>query len=114
LALAQRDIAPVVIGSASERVLAAQIPSALDLTGLTSFGDLADLARSARFAIGNDTGPMHLIAAAGCSAITLFSRDSNPLQCAPVGRWTRTLRCDDLADLKVESVLAELPDSVLV
>ncbi len=52
---------------------------AIDLIGQTSFGDLADLARAARFAVGNDTGPMHLIATAGCAAITLFSNDSNPV-----------------------------------
>ena len=75
------------------------------------FGDLCDLARAARFAVGNDTGPMHLIAAAGCPAITLFSNDSNPAQCAPRGRWTRVLQRPDLADLPVEAVTCEsLPD----
>jgi hypothetical protein len=40
----------------------------------------------------------------------LFSNESNPSQCAPVGRWTRTLRRPDLADLPVEAVLQQLPD----
>jgi ADP-heptose:LPS heptosyltransferase len=102
----------VVIGSAAEQALAAAIPAAIDLTGQTSFGDLADVARAARFAVGNDTGPMHLLATAGCPAVTLFSRDSNPSQCAPRGRWTRILQRADLADLPVEAVLESLPEPV--
>lgn len=108
--LVARGITPVAIGTAAERSLAASIPAAIDLTGQTSFGDLADLARAARFAVGNDTGPMHLIATAGCPVITLFSNDSNPAQCAPRGRWARILQMPDLADLPVETVLESLPD----
>lgn len=110
--LVDRGIAPVVIGTRGEKALAAAISSAIDLTGQTSFGDLADLARMARFAVGNDTGPMHLIAAAGCPSITLFSQNSDPSRCAPRGRWTRVLQRPSLADLPVEVVLeclAELP-----
>jgi ADP-heptose:LPS heptosyltransferase len=108
--LAQRGIASVILGAGAERGLAANIPDAVDLIGRTGFGDLCDLARGARFAVGNDTGPMHLIATAGCPVITLFSADSNPAQCAPTGPWTRILQRPDLADLPVEAVLRELPD----
>ena len=108
--LAAKGITPVVVGGAAEKNLAAAIPTAIDLTGQTSFGDLADLARAARFAVGNDTGPMHLIATAGCSVITLFSKDSEPSQCAPSGRSTRILQRPNLADLPVEAVMEILPD----
>lgn len=111
-ALAQRGTTAVVVGTAGERTLAAAIPGAIDLTGQTSFGDLADLARAARFAVGNDSGPMHLLATAGCPTVTLFSRDSDPALCAPVGAWTRVLRRDDLGNLAVEAVLAALPETV--
>jgi ADP-heptose:LPS heptosyltransferase len=106
--LAGMGITPVVVGSAAEQALAAAIP-AVDLTGQTDFGDLAELGRRARFAVGNDTGPMHLLAVAGCACVTLFSRDSNPSQCAPRGRWTRVLQRPDLADLAVEAVLEMCP-----
>src|SRR6185369_14298945 len=56
--LANRGIAPVVLGVAAERALAAAIPAARDLTGDTSFAEIATLARQAQFAVGNDTGPM--------------------------------------------------------
>jgi ADP-heptose:LPS heptosyltransferase len=107
--LTEQGISSVVIGGTPEKSLAADIPAAISLIGQTSFGDLADLARAARFAVGNDTGPMHLIATAGCPAVTLFSRDSDPALCAPIGRWTRVLQRPDLAQLPVEAVMESLP-----
>jgi ADP-heptose:LPS heptosyltransferase len=107
--LAERGIASVILGAKAEQGLAADIPAGIDLIGRTSFGDLADLARAATFAVGNDTGPMHLIATAGCPSITLFSKDSDPSLCAPGGPWTRTLQRPNLADLPVEAVLESLP-----
>jgi ADP-heptose:LPS heptosyltransferase len=116
--LTQRGIAPAVLGSASERGLAQAIGTGVrDLTGQTGFGDLAELGRAAAFAIGNDTGPMHLVAAAGCPSLVLFSRDSDPARCvpwAPPGRPpVGVLRRDDLAALSpqevMEAVQAALP-----
>jgi ADP-heptose:LPS heptosyltransferase len=107
--LRERGMTPVVVGSAAETAIARAIPAALDLTGQTSFGDLADLGRAARFAVGNDTGPMHLIATAGCPALVLFSSASDPARCAPRGRDVRVLRRPGLGSLEVASVLAGLP-----
>jgi len=106
----EKGILPVILGSMSEQFLAQEIPSAIDLIGRTSFEDLASLARIARFAVGNDTGPMHLLATAGCPSVTLFSEDSNPDLCAPVGPWTRVLQRPRLSDLAVADVLAQLPE----
>ncbi|HEY1935554.1 MAG TPA: glycosyltransferase family 9 protein [Acetobacteraceae bacterium] len=111
-ALHERGISPVVIGSRSEHGLGEAIAcgtGAIDLTGKTSFGELAQLGRAAELAIGNDTGPMHLLAAAGCPSLVLFSGDSDPARCAPRGRDVRVLRRDDLEDLTLEAVLAALP-----
>jgi ADP-heptose:LPS heptosyltransferase len=111
-ALRAQGLTPVVVGSAAEASIARAIPAALNLTGQTSFGDLADLGRSARFAVGNDTGPMHLLAAAGCPAVVLFSHASDPALCAPRGPDVRVLRRPDLATLEVATVLAALPHLV--
>jgi ADP-heptose:LPS heptosyltransferase len=108
-ALAGRGIASVVIGGPAEKDLAGGISGAIDLIGQTSFADLAGLARAAEFAVGNDTGPMHLIASAGCPSVTLFSSDSDPSHDSPVGRWTRTLQRPSLADLPAGAVLESLP-----
>ena len=105
--LAERKIQPVILGSAQEGDLAATIrsdcPAALDLTGATGLFDIAALARGARMAIGNDTGPMHLVAAAGCPSIVLFSEESDPALCAPRGRVT-ILRRPSLDRLELEAV----------
>jgi len=122
--LAARGIVPVVLGTAGERMLAAAIGAGMlaestgarDLTGQTSFGDLAELGRAALLAIGNDTGPMHLLAAAGCPSLVLFSRDSDPARCAPRAppgaSSVRVLRRDDLATLTLEEVTAEFMDAL--
>jgi ADP-heptose:LPS heptosyltransferase len=108
-ALRARGVTPVVLGSAAERGLARQIPAGLDLTGQTTPGDIADLARSAQFAVGNDTGPMHLIATVGCPSAVLFSAESDPALCAPRGPSVTVLRRPELATLDVSAVLAACP-----
>jgi ADP-heptose:LPS heptosyltransferase len=110
--LAGRGIAPVVIGSGAERDLAAAIPDAIDLVGRTAIADIAELARGAVIAVGNDTGPMHLATAIGCPSVVLFSAESDPALTAPRGpggAWPTVLRSADLADLPVERVAAALP-----
>ncbi len=52
------------------RVLAAQV--GCNLTGAFSIPGLAELARLARFAVVNDSGPMHLLSAAGIPVYAFF------------------------------------------
>jgi len=113
--LSGQGITPVIVGTAGERPLADVIgagAAARDLTGQTEFGDLADLARAALCAVGNDTGPMHLIATAGCPSLVLFSADSDPARCAPRAPPdtppVRVLRRDDLAALHLGPVTEAL------
>ncbi len=107
--LAAQDIAPVVLGSPEEQALGRAVGAgAIDLTGRTTLSDLAPLASGALAAIGNDTGPMHLAAAAGCPSLVLFSHDSDPALCAPRGRSVRVLRRAVLADLPVAEVAREV------
>lgn len=106
------DVPAVVVGGPSEGALAAGIqgaaPGTVDLTGRTSFADVAALARRAAFAVGNDTGPTHLIAAAGCPTLALFGEDSDPALCAPRGPAVAVLRHIPLAELQVPEVRAAL------
>ena len=80
-------------------------PQTIDLTGQTDFDQLVSLARGARVAIGNDTGPMHLIAATNCASVVLFSRNSDPHLCAPRGPSVRVIQRADLRDLEAEPVM---------
>jgi ADP-heptose:LPS heptosyltransferase len=102
-----------IIGGPAERDIAAAIsaaaPGTLDLTGRTSFFEIAAIARRAEWAVGNDTGPTHLIAMAGCPTLALFGADSDPALCAPRGPAVRVLRHLPLGALPVEQVRAALP-----
>ncbi len=84
-------------------------PHAINLMGKTSLFDLAALARGARVVVGNDTGPLHLIAATGAVSIVLFSRKSDSKRHAPQGAAVTVLQEDSLGDMEIERVIAALP-----
>ena len=110
-----KGLQPVVIGGPGEallgREISACVPEALDLTGRTGFEEIVGLARGARQAVGNDTGPMHLIAASGCPSLTLFSQHSDPARTAPRGPAAHVLRKPELAELSVGEVVAALEET---
>ncbi|MBI4183503.1 MAG: glycosyltransferase family 9 protein [Proteobacteria bacterium] len=115
--LAAAGTESLLIGTADERVLHVEIaraaPSVRSLAGETRLIEVAALARRARAAVGNDTGPMHLAAAVGCPTVVLFSAASDPALCAPRGPRVATLRRAELAGLapaEVASALAGLGD----
>lgn len=109
-----RKIQPILIGTDTEKEITAQIkkqcPTCLDLTGQTSLDQIAVLSRNALFALGNDTGPMHLIAPTGCPSIILFSKHSDPVRHAPKGRRVKTLKVDNLNELSVPMVQAAISE----
>lgn len=106
--LSERGLTPVLIGADAERDVIAAIADhckdAIDLCGRTSLAQLASLCRRARVAVGNDTGPMHVAALAGCGTVVLFSRDSDPALCAPRGVGVVVVRRERLEDLSVDEV----------
>ena len=77
--LADGGITPVVLGGKDEGDIGAQIirkePRAKNLVGRTDLFQLATLAQRAELAIGGDTGPMHLAAAARTPGVCLFAQD---------------------------------------
>jgi ADP-heptose:LPS heptosyltransferase len=105
----------VIIGSVQETPLAHAIqrvaPRARDLTGRTDFARVAILGARASLAIGNDTGPLHLCAAAGAPTVVLFSAASDPALAAPRGRVT-ILQSERLSELPVAKV-AQAASSLL-
>jgi ADP-heptose:LPS heptosyltransferase len=106
-ALASDGLQPVVIGGPGEADLGARIAEtsgALDLTGRTDYAQIAGLGARAALAVGNDTGPSHLIAATGAPTLVLFSAESDPALCAPRGRRVELLRVERLAELPLETV----------
>lgn len=106
--LRARGLTPVLIGGPAEQAALAAVAAGqrgvIDLCGRTSFAQIAALGRGARLAVGNDTGPMHLIATAGCPSVVLFSGASDPALTAPRGPRVRVVRRHELADLAVDEV----------
>lgn len=105
---ADNGIQPVIIGTESERettnAIADLCGRVMNLTGRTNLLDIVALARNAQCAIGNDTGPMHMIAPTGVPSLVLFSSHSNPLRHAPLGANVKTLQEKDLKDISVAKV----------
>ena len=114
--LAAAGYVPLLLGAVAERALLAEIgvlcPAAHNLCGRTDFGQIAALARGAEAAVGNDTGPMHIISAMGCAATVLFSGASDPALTAPQGPAVELLQRPRLADLPVADVRASLTNIV--
>ena len=110
--LIAKEITPVVVGGAAETQIATAIATfcvgSRDLTNETSMVDIVGLARGAAAAIGNDTGPMHVIATAGAPSVALFSNASDPDLCGQRGRDVTILRRHPLDDLSVDEVEANL------
>ena len=110
--LAERGIAPVLLGTSADAEAAATIATrcrtARDLTGQTDLFEIAALARKAAGAVGNDTGPMHIVGLTGCPTLVLFSAASDPNRSAPLGRDVGVMQAERLADLTVDAVDAAL------
>jgi ADP-heptose:LPS heptosyltransferase len=114
--LVAAGITPVLLGTRDEAALlkpiAASAIGTRNLAGQTSLLEIAALARGAQAAVGNDTGPMHLIAASGIPVVVLFSKASDPALCAPRGPGGEAnitaLRADSLTDLAEATVASAL------
>jgi ADP-heptose:LPS heptosyltransferase len=108
--LVQLGYQPVIIGGPAEidtiEKIMRSCPEALNLAGMTTLQQIAVLARDAAAAIGNDTGPMHLIAATGCPSVAVFSKYSNPVKHAPRGAKVQVVAEDNLDELSPEKVLS--------
>lgn len=116
--LADSGYKTLILGSPEEKPLAQEIalnlPEAIDLTGKTSLFQIIELSRKAKLAIGNDTGPMHLIAATSCPCIVLFSGNSYPHKHAPKGEDISVLQEKNLEDLSPDLVFEILKNKKII
>ncbi|MBA4284575.1 MAG: lipopolysaccharide heptosyltransferase II [Xanthomonadaceae bacterium] len=75
--LARRGVRSWIIGSKKEQALGDGIAraskgAAINLCGKTSLVDVVDLAADARAVVCNDSGPMHIAAAAGARVVAIY------------------------------------------
>lgn len=105
----------LVIGGPQESALGREIqrhvPQTRDLTGRTDFAKVAQIGAGAALVVGNDTGPLHLAAAAGAPTVVLFSKASDPVLSAPRGHVI-VVQTDDLTTLE-PSTVERAADSLL-
>ncbi|MQX35097.1 glycosyltransferase family 9 protein [Roseospira navarrensis] len=106
--VASEGLVPVLLGTGAEAAeiegIRAACPEAVSLAGQTSLLDIPALGHRAALAVGNDTGPLHMIALAGCPTVALFSAASNPDKHRPRGPAVVALRRDSLEALPVDAV----------
>ncbi len=92
----------------------------IDLTGQTSVAQIASLLRRCHLLISNDSGPMHLGAAAGIYVLALFLRNQpgiNPERWKPFGPkgFVLSNRPDEAVRLGIDgSVVSGYKDSIQV
>ena len=97
----------LVIGTPDESAMARAIqrttPRARDLTGGTDFAKIAALGARAALAVGNSSGAMHLIAAAGAPTIALFAGGADPEISGPRG-YVAILTAKQAKDISLQQV----------
>ncbi len=106
----KNDMDCVIVGTKADADAAAAIaeiaPGTIDLCGKTDLYELAGILRRAEFAVGNDTGPIHMAAALQTPTVALFSGKSNPVWSRPPGPKVVIKQSKTLADLNVRDVVA--------
>jgi len=114
--LKENQITPVIIGTKIEKNIALSILEieslSIDLTGETSLIEVIAIAKRAKLAIGNDTGPMHICATVNCNSFIMFSNSSNPQLCAPRGKSVKLFCKKTLLDLTVSEVSASVLSAI--
>ncbi len=111
--LNENKIMPVIIGFDSDAILIDSILQECgirkiklwDLTSSLDLEDIVELSRLSRFAIGNETGLMHMIAATNIPTIMLFSAFSGVDQHAPRSSNVSIIEEPDLNNLESENVI---------
>lgn len=107
-------LTPVIVGGPDEdnHIITDMCPKAIDLTGKTKLMDMITLATHAAFAVGNDTGPMHIASTCLCPVLVLFFGPNNPTAVGPRGVFYRHLYAATKEILPTESVLELLPQYI--
>lgn len=109
---ADMGIAVVVVGTKADAASIAAIKEEanfiIDVSGRTSFAQLASLVRNAQGVVGNDTGPTFLAAMVGAPTLTLMSHHTDPVRSGPVGPRCAWLKENNIADISVERVQREM------
>lgn len=115
--LAGHGVAAVAVGTGVDQDAIDGVrgvtPGVVDLGGRTTLFELAEVARRAMVAVGNDTGATFLASVMGTPTLMLMSSHTDPLVSAPWGADAAWLKRDAIAGISVEDALHALPGVVL-
>ncbi|MBI5191896.1 MAG: glycosyltransferase family 9 protein [Nitrospirae bacterium] len=93
--LINSGIKVIVLGTNPERDITQTIkndnPGVVDLTGKTTFSQLAAILKRCKLLVSNDTGTVHLSSAAGTRVIGLYICHAYPIETGPYGRGHITI-----------------------
>jgi heptosyltransferase-3 len=109
---------PVVLGGPgpAERAMAepllVALPAALDLVGTLSLPEAASVLQRAALFIGNDSGLMHLSAAAGAPTVGLFG-PTDAATYAPAGQRGIAVVAPSMSDISAEMVVTVAKDLLI-
>ena len=109
--IVERGDTPYLVGAGAERELLSGISAtsgAVNLCGRLSLNQLVTLFGAVDAVVGNDTGPMHVAAAAGAAGVAILGPASDPVRHAPASPHMRVLSVADFASLDAAQVLSEL------
>ena len=114
--LRERGITPVAVPGPDEMELCRSYSNTVVLTDngkFLNFFKLAGILKEAAFAVGNDTGPVHIAANLGIAGLSLYSRHSAPTMTGIQHSRFSWIEVEDLAALTVEEVWAAVEARLL-
>lgn len=80
----------------------------INLCNQTNLGELIDLSARAHRIVGNDTGPIHIAAAAGATGVCVFGVTSDPVRSAPYSKRMVTLKKVPIGAIEPQEVIEAL------
>ena len=108
--IAKNGVTPVVLGTSADMEAAHEIiriePKTKSIVARTDLFQIAALAERARYAVGNETGALHMATHAGAPGFVLLREDgSAPIEArTPGGSHVIAFTAADLADMPAETV----------
>lgn len=110
--LAADGVEPVLVGTSLDRAVGEEIMTKAavchNLIGKTSLTELASLLVQARYAVGNDTGPVFMAARLGTPTLMVMSQHTDPAMSAPYGPHATWLRDENIDRLTADQVYDHL------
>ncbi len=110
--LIKRKIVPLLIGSHDDEEVCFELqkkyPEVKNYCSKTNIFKIAKLSKKAILSLGNDTGPMHIIAKGNKPTFVFFTKYSNPDICSPRGKNVKILNYKNNNFKFINTILKEL------